>query len=125
MKNFVQMFEDNQMVKVFHVTPSRSVKGIQRKGLIPKIGPRSRLIKEKVPTIYVFPDIESLENGVSNWLGDAFDEETKLSILELTVPSAWVVREELQWEVKIMQTIPPENIRVMVPDVDEWAGGMS
>lgn len=110
-------------VKVWHVTPKTMVGRILRQGLLPKVGPRSRSAKETLPAIYVFPDFLALEDGISNWLGDAFDENTALSVLELTVPRDWLHQDAVRYECTITQPVPAERIKLLIPDIDDWTGG--
>lgn len=109
-------------VKVYHVTPKRNIPKIMRDGLQPRRGARSRKAGETAPAIYVFPDWLSLEDGVTNWLGDEFDETAVLSVLELTVPTAWLTQDAVRWEATISYAVPPERIRVVVDDLDDFDG---
>jgi hypothetical protein len=85
-----------------------------------KIGARSKSAGEKAKAIYVFPDWTSMIDGITNWLGDEIPYA--MSILELTIPSDWMTHDNLRWEATISQIVPPDHIRVIVDDIDEWAG---
>lgn len=113
---------DMDMYKVWHVTPSRNVSNILVTGLQPQKGDRSKSANELENGIFVFPDGLSLIDALSNWLGDEFDEDEPLSILELTVPPEWVKHHDIRWEGVISHPVPPNNIRVLVPSVDDWNG---
>ncbi len=119
----MRLIENATEAKVYHVTPKRNVPRIMRDGLQPRIGPRSKKGREKIASIYVFPDWLSCEDGMSNWLIDEFDETTPLSVLELTIPTSWLHRDQLQWEAEIRQVVPPDHIRVVISNIDEWTGG--
>lgn len=108
-------------VKVWHVTKRSSVASIIRNGLIPRVGPRSRSAKEVASAIYVFPDSISLEDAMTNWLGDEY-EDIPISLLELTVPADWITHHTVRWEATIDRRVPPDHIKVLVIDMDEWNG---
>lgn len=109
-------------VAVWHVTTSASAEKILRQGLEPRIGPRSRSARETSRAIYVFPDGLSLVDGLSNWLADEFPDHVRLSVLELRVPGSWIEQDAFRWEAVILRDVPPERVRVLVPDLDEWNG---
>jgi hypothetical protein len=109
-----------QMTKVYHATLKKHVPKIMKDGLLPKIGARSKSAGEKAKAIYVFPDWTSMIDGITNWLGDEIPYA--MSILELTIPSDWMTHDNLRWEATISQIVPPDHIRVIVDDIDEWAG---
>ncbi len=106
----------SHLVTVYHVTEKRNVKNILTKGLVPKIGPRSKSAKEKEPKIYAFPDMTSMEDGVTNWLGDEFIHRT--SLLELSIPQEWLTHHDIRWEVTINRIVPPQHIKVLIDDMD-------
>ena len=56
----------------YHVTPARNLPAIMRDELIPKIGRRSRKLKEPVAGVHLFDSIDAAEDAVANWLGDEF-----------------------------------------------------
>lgn len=90
-------------------------------GLLPRIGRLSSSANENQEAIYVFPDWLSLEDALSNWLGDEYEDET-LSVLELTVPADWVKEDAIRWEATIDRKVPPENIKVLIDDIDQHDG---
>lgn len=104
------------MATVYHVTERKNVPAIMRDGLIPKRGPRSRSAGERKKRIYVFPDMLSMEDGMSNWLADEFTHRT--SLLELTVPDEWLVQDVVRWEATIDRIVPVSHIKVLVDDMD-------
>ena len=109
--------------RVWHITEADSVPNILSVGLEPRVGPRSALLGEPQPMIYAFPDGESLTNALSNWLGDAFDDDAVLSVLEIEAPGhALVCDPDVGFEVCIGCAIPAKHIRVLVDDVDQWMG---
>lgn len=72
---------------VYHVTPRTNITSILESGLIPHCGPRSQEIGEQIERVYVFRNKEELENGLLNWLGEAFedtlDPDEDLVIIEI------------------------------------------
>jgi CRISPR/Cas system-associated endonuclease Cas3-HD len=119
---YSEIFEsENIERKVWHITPKANVSKIMKQGLIPKIGRRSKSAKEKTPAIYVFPDSISMEDALTNWLDNEF-EDVKLSILELTVPSNWITEHAIRWEAQILHPVPPSMIKILVLNIDSWHG---
>lgn len=92
---------------VYHVTPTRNVFDILEQGLLPSIGPRSQELGEELPRIYVFTRLDALEDALSNWLGEAFDEDEPLSIPDLLVDDSIVTIPENLYEAYIMNTLSP------------------
>ena len=105
---------------VWHVTDAHRVPEVLRQGLLPGIGVRSRRVREKKAAVFVFPDWTSLSDGLTNWLGEA--SSYRQAILELRVPKPWLVHHRVRLEARIERAVPPEMIRVLVPDIDEWDG---
>jgi hypothetical protein len=116
--------EAMDQIVVAHVTPSRNVKRILQRGLEPRLGKRSRDADEGIPAIFVFLDLETLDNAMSNWLGEEF-EGVPLSILTMTVPRDWVQTGEdagAGFEGRIHAQVPARLIRVAVANADTWTG---
>ena len=104
--------------KVYHVTPSENLDSIMSKGLMPDVGDRSRKIEGEKPAVYCFPDKNSMEDAVMNWLGDEFDEDEPLALLEIfTTGLKGQVTDGAQYEVAITSIIPPQNIRILSKDL--------
>ena len=99
---------------VYHVTPTRNVFDILEQGLRPCIGPRSQELGEEVPRIYVFTRLDALEDALGNWLGEAFDEDEPLSILDLLVGDNIVTIPENLYEAYIVDTLSPSCIMQVV-----------
>ena len=62
------------MKTFYHVTLLENWKSIKENGLIPKIGELSKLIDETQKRIYLFPNIEDMENALYNWLGETIND---------------------------------------------------
>jgi len=103
---------------VYHVTPAENLNQIMSQGLIPQKGERSRKILDEKPAIYCFPDKNSMEDAVMNWLGDEFDEDEALALLEIdTTGLKGHVTDGAEYEVAITSAIPVQNIRVLSKDL--------
>lgn len=97
---------------LYHVTPTRNVKSILVKGLIPSIGQRSAQL-ETESNLFLFPTKDAAEDAVMNWLGDEFDDEP-LSLLAVSsnglegkfTPGA-------EYEFTVSSPVPPQNIKVI------------
>ena len=70
----------------YHVTTKSSIETIRKSGLIPQIGPRSRLAGEVFPYVYLFDDYGTMEDAAMNWLGDLFDDDEILVLCEIKLP---------------------------------------
>lgn len=101
---------------IWHVTPTRNVFGILEEGVKPNVGERSQALGEDTPRVYVFTDPMALEDALSNWLGEAFDEEDALSILLLEVAAERVVVPQDLFEAYIMETVAPACIVSVTPE---------
>lgn len=67
---------------LFHVTPTVNIERIKSEGLKPMIGPRSQALGEPIPQVYLFTSREAMEDGVTNWLADEFDEDLSLVVID-------------------------------------------
>lgn len=113
----VEEFEELPSL-VYHVTPSENLDSIMSQGLIPQKGERSRKILDEKPAIYCFPDKDTMEDAVMNWLGDEFDEDEALALLEIdTTGLDGQVTDGAKYEIAITSSIPVENIRVLSKDL--------
>ena len=60
-----------------------------------------------------------MEDAICNWLGDAFEEDEELSIIELEIaPERLVIPEDL-YEAYILETVEPSCIVRIVAE-QEW-----
>lgn len=106
------------MKQLFHITPRQNVPTIMLDGLLAKIGPRSLELGEPVPAVYLFRTIEDAENALSNWLGEAFDEDEVLSLLGVTLPED-IPEDPMSFEYCVYRDIPGERIVILVEDLDQ------
>jgi len=100
---------------VYHITPSINIASILSIGLIPKIGERSKLINETLPAIYFFPTINDVENALYNWLGEIFEDESELALLQVEINN---YSQLVEWELISFIPIPSKNIKVIDINVD-------
>lgn len=104
---------------VWHVTPTYHIFDIMEQGLRPGIGPRSQELGETVSRIYVFTEQAALDDALTNWLGDVFDETEALSILVLDVAPERVIVPDNLFEAYILDTVEPACIVRVVPE-EKW-----
>ena len=94
----------------FHVTTFEAYGSIREQGLLPRIGPRSTELGEENPQIYFFRSREDVEQGLMQWLGDEFNEDEVLLVLEVDLSAIDVVATEGQFELTVSQPIGPDRI---------------
>lgn len=94
----------------FHVTSASALASIEAQGLIPQIGPRSRLMDEAQPATYFFASKEDVENALMNWLGEEFDDDETILVLEVNLRGIEIKREIGQFEFTTHQTIEADRI---------------
>lgn len=102
------------MSTFFHVTTEHALKTILDDGLVPRIGLRSAQAGEPTPAVFAFVDRLALEDGLSNWLGDAFEDfDGELFILEFKY-SGTRNRRDTDYEIAILEPVPTSQfIRVL------------
>lgn len=101
--------------KFYHVTLMKNIPSIIENGLVPQIGERSAEFGEIEPSIYLFSSQEDVDNALSNWLGDWYNdnygEECSLAIVHISLPTdilAYQSEAEFEWFCKTI--IPPEYL---------------
>lgn len=101
---------------MFHVTPASNLPAILKRGLLPRVGERSRDFGEPQPRVYLFPTLTDCDTALGQWLGEWFcDQEDmageEVALVVLEVDSAWLPLEtavtEVAFEVAIPERIPP------------------
>lgn len=108
--------EENTMIRQpqgavgYHVTTDESLNNILEEGLAPHIGPRSEEMGETEPKIYLFSSKDDVENALSNWLGEQFDDDQSLYVLEVNLNGIEAKREEGQFEITVSEKIESERI---------------
>lgn len=94
----------------YHVTEAENIPSIISDGLVPSIGARSKELGETREVIYFFPTEEDMNNALSNWLGEEFED---VEIAILTVESDSIVRGDAPYEHVSATVIVPECITVV------------
>ncbi len=99
-------------VLFYHVTETSSVPSILKEGLQPRLGPRSDVM-EDAPAIFCFTSYEAMEDGVTNWISEEFNEEVRLSLLVIDATGLdYEIRNGLAWEACFTTAIPSNRITV-------------
>lgn len=107
--------------KGYHVTTESALPSILRQGIVPAIGPRSLMLSEAQPAIYFFSKDTEVEDGLVNWINDAFSQEETLYVLECNLESVDITSQENQFELVCHQTIDPSLItKVYTEDLDKY-----
>lgn len=119
---------ENKENRYFHVTPKSNLLAILKEGLIAQIGDRSQEAKEDADAVFLFPNKEDMDNALLNWLGEAFEEEDELIILQIDLPADFPVKRdadsngELMYEAYSYKNIPPEYISAIYDEAYELIG---
>lgn len=95
--------------KYYHITPAKNVSKILKNGLDPK-KPQDYDDEEGV---YLFKTKDDVEDAMMNWLGDKFDEDEELALLE--IDGNYVKRVSqggVGYEVIAKHTIPGKAIKL-------------
>lgn len=92
----------------YHVTPADNLDSIMRVGLRPSIGKRASEYGENEPKVYLFKYRKDVDNALLNWLGDEFDDDVVLAVLQVECDS--VVPGDAGYEYVCFETIAPECI---------------
>lgn len=116
---------ENKKDRYFHVTPRKNLSAIQKEGLLARIGDRSQEAKEDVEAVFLFPSKEDMDNALLNWLGEAFEEEDELIVLQIDLPADFPVKRDadsngdLMYEAYSYKNIPPEYISAIYDEAYE------
>ena len=96
----------------YHVTPTINIPRIFEQGLLPQRGDRALLMNEEEDAIFLFPSRADVDNALMNWLGDEFEEDEPLTLLEIELPpNVQVVPSTVEYEVMVFDPIPPKYIK--------------
>lgn len=100
----------------FHVTPMENVQNIMEHGLVPQIGERSGAQGEETPAIYLFPTRDDMDNALSNWLGewfeDAYGPDAELAVIKVSLPKDVYVHYDrtVPYECYVTEPIPSKQL---------------
>ena len=97
---------------MYHVTPTKNLRSIMKNGLRPQIGDRSAKLHGEENGIFLFPTLDDVEDAVSNWLGDEFDEDEDLTLLAIDVSGLPLVDSNAGYEKIAKTAISPDRISV-------------
>ena len=97
---------------MYHVTPTKNLRSIMKNGLRPQIGDRSVKLHGEENGIFLFPTLDDVEDAVSNWLGDEFDEDEDLTLLAIDVSGLPLVDSNAGYEKIAKTAISPDRISV-------------
>lgn len=98
----------------YHVTSIENIKSIISKGLEPRIGDRSKSINsdgvplENEKRVYFFPNKNSLENALCNWLGEALDD-IDIAILKIDI-TGLVLKSDVKYELSSREVILSKRV---------------
>lgn len=76
---------------LYHVTAARHLDTIMEEGLRPRIGERSEVMGEGEAAIYLFTSRTAVDDAVMNWLGDAYEEDDELVVLEVKLDEGFEI----------------------------------
>lgn len=97
----------------YHVTLLKQVPTIQKEGLIPQIGDRSKDFGEEEAAVYLFPSQEHMTDALENWLGEWFDShygpDEPLAFLKVKLPDTIQVYDSDAEFEKLCKTVIPPN----------------
>ena len=96
----------------YHVTAARCLDTIMEEGLRPQVGERSEVMGENIEAIYLFTSREAMEDAVMNWMGDAYEEDDELVVLEVSLEDGFELSGGFEVEAIVKQVIPPERLKV-------------
>lgn len=104
---------------VYHVTPAENLPSITASGLQPRIGERAANLGEPKPAVYLFSSWDALEDGLTNWLVDEFEEDVRLAILAVDTKGIPLQRARgAEFEMTCEVPIPASAIKVVSADID-------
>jgi hypothetical protein len=113
----MKIFEVTSTPKyMYHVTPSRNVKHIEKTGLVPSIGSASSSYGETEERLYFFPSKIDAEDAAMNWLADQYEDEI-LSLLQIDMSGIELKKDTVDWEYYTHQSISPDRIKVLSTDL--------
>jgi hypothetical protein len=114
----VEIISESIVSTYYHVTETKNLPSIMKRGLIPKSGQRGIHAATNNPAIYLFRTINEAEDGVMNWLGDNFDDSIALSLLSVTISNNLVIDDpELNLSaVMTTSAIMPDKLKIITND---------
>lgn len=93
-----------------------TTQNIMECGLVPQIGERSDAQGEETPAIYLFPTKDDMDNALSNWLGEWFEDtygaDVELAIIKISLPRDIYVHYDpsVLYECYVTEAIPSKQL---------------
>lgn len=104
----------------YHLTPVKNWPLIQKQGLVPQRGTLARIAGEPRNLIYLFPDMDAVDDAIMGWYGEHMAGD--LAVLAVTAPPGVKFKgadTDGGWEITTNQPIPPQYIRLVKIEKDE------
>jgi hypothetical protein len=99
---------------LYHVTPAENVRNILRNGLVPGKGARSQSYNEQDDAIYCFGSKLEVEDALMNWLGNEFDDDQQLALLQINATHIpFSQTRHAEYEYTITTPVPPNVITLL------------
>lgn len=98
----------------YHLTYTKNLKKIFKFGIKPNV-PED--MPEDPCAVYLFIDLESLENALINWFGERLDEDEEFSVLVVDLSGVATV-EGAEFEHVVPTTISPNRIVKIMNESD-------
>ena len=93
---------------LYHVSPKKNLASIKQKGILPYALAPADLSDKKA--VYLFKDRDEMEDAITNWLGDKFDEDEPLLCFTIYPSGLDIELSNVEYEVISYNPIPPKNI---------------
>jgi len=103
----------------FHVTPATNLNSILEDGLRPRIGARSAELGETTEAVYLFKSLDDVEDALTNWLGDCFDEDEVLALLSVQGTGLQFLESSAAYECVVPHPIIPSALHILCHDLDD------
>jgi superfamily I DNA and RNA helicase len=100
----------------YHVTPRRFLKTILRDGLLPK-APEDYGTSGDTKAVYLFKNLDDVENALMNWLGERINEiedetgvEEDVIVLKIDIAGLKGFLASVEYELVYPDVIGPERV---------------
>lgn len=105
----------------YHVTLKENLDSILKNGLIPKIGPLSKMADEPIERIYLFPSSYDMDMALMQWFGEVINETYGESVeccsLKIDLPKNFPITfGTVPYECYSYVPIPPEYIEYFMDE---------
>lgn len=102
-------------MNLYHITSKKNAKKIAIEGFKPLIGKNSMALGEPHPAIYFFPSMEDAEEGLSNWLGELFEENEEIKLITVN-GSGLALHSVISFEVFSLEPVSKDRI-ISIQDI--------